>query len=271
MWLIAATGMLALTILVLAVAETNLRAHYLIDQGEYISMFGLAFILVAGLLPVQPRAGCSRRCWLIFPWLLYPVVTQGDQIIDNLSINPMRAICHVLLAAIFATPVAVIVMLARYLLAPKPGRPTDPARLDRAVSRIAAARRRARARRQRAAGGRAAGDGDVAGRPVSRHADDRHADHHDDRHAAVRFAAGPSRGAGSAARPDGADRADRCCSSGVALSAAGFFGYKNRTGAYQGSPAAFMDPAQQETGLPARSHSRAESSAGHARVARRGP
>jgi hypothetical protein len=34
---------------------------------------------------------------------------------------------------------------------------------------------------------------------------------------------------------------------GVALSAAGFFGYKNRTGAYQGSPAAFMDPAQQGT------------------------
>jgi len=37
---------------------------------------------------------------------------------------------------------------------------------------------------------------------------------------------------------------------GVGLSAAGFFGYKNRTGAYQGSPAAFMDPKQPETGYP---------------------
>ena len=37
---------------------------------------------------------------------------------------------------------------------------------------------------------------------------------------------------------------------GVGLSAAGFFGYKNRTGAYQGSPAAFMDPKQPESGYP---------------------
>jgi hypothetical protein len=37
---------------------------------------------------------------------------------------------------------------------------------------------------------------------------------------------------------------------GVGLSAAGFFGYKNRTGAYQGSPAAFMDPRQPESGYP---------------------
>ena len=29
---------------------------------------------------------------LVFPWLLYPVISQGDQIIDNLSINAMRAI-----------------------------------------------------------------------------------------------------------------------------------------------------------------------------------
>ena len=122
MWLIVATGLLALTILALAVAETNLRAHYLIDQGEYISIFGLAFILVAGLY-LYSRGRLLASLWLVFPWLLYPVVTQGDQIIDNLSINPMRAICHVLLAAIFATPVAVLVMLARYLLVPRPGRP----------------------------------------------------------------------------------------------------------------------------------------------------
>ena len=52
----------------------------------------------------------------MFPWLLYPVITQGDQIIDNLSITWMRIIVHVLLAAIFAMPVAVIVYAARWLM-----------------------------------------------------------------------------------------------------------------------------------------------------------
>jgi len=32
-WLIVCTGVLALTILALAVAETDLKAHYLFDQG----------------------------------------------------------------------------------------------------------------------------------------------------------------------------------------------------------------------------------------------
>ena len=53
---------------------------------------------------------------LVFPWLLYPVITQGDQIIDNLSITWMRIIVHVLLAAIFAMPVAVIVYAARWMM-----------------------------------------------------------------------------------------------------------------------------------------------------------
>ena len=72
MWLIVATGVLAVIILALAVAETNLRAHYLIDGGEYLSMIGLAFILVAGIVPVHARPpvrvaarscfpGCSTR------------------------------------------------------------------------------------------------------------------------------------------------------------------------------------------------------------------
>src|SRR6476646_10768547 len=95
LWLLLSTGGLAVTILALAVAETNLKAHYLIDQGEFISVFGLAFILVAGLFLYR-----SKRLFaslpLVFPWLLYPVITQGDQIIDNMSINPMRVICHVL-------------------------------------------------------------------------------------------------------------------------------------------------------------------------------
>ena len=47
-WFIASTGVLAVTILVLAVGETNLKAHYLIDQGDYVSLIGLAFVVVAG-------------------------------------------------------------------------------------------------------------------------------------------------------------------------------------------------------------------------------
>src|ERR1700691_5990048 len=122
-WLIAATGALALTCLVLAIAETNLWAHYLIDSGEYWSILGLSFILLAGLYLFRRRR-LFISLPLVFPWLLYPVITQGDQIIDNLSINAMRAVCQVLLAAIFAAPAAIVVMAMRYLLAPKPGRPT---------------------------------------------------------------------------------------------------------------------------------------------------
>jgi hypothetical protein len=120
-WLMIATGILALTILVLAVAETNLRAHYLIDQGEFISVLGLIFILGAGFV-LFARRQLFVSLPLVFPWLLYPVVTQGDQIIDNLSINPMRVVVHVLLAAIFLTPVAVIVLGAKRVLEPKEGR-----------------------------------------------------------------------------------------------------------------------------------------------------
>ena len=66
MWLIVATGVLAITCLALAVAETNLRAHYLIDQGEYISMFGLGFILVAGTY-LYTRRTCFLRSRSCFP------------------------------------------------------------------------------------------------------------------------------------------------------------------------------------------------------------
>ena len=112
-WLIAATGALALTILFLAVAESGLKVQYLVDsRGEYISLFGLAFIACAGAY-LAARKQLASSLPLVFPWLLYPVVTQGDQIIDNLSINPMRIVCQVLLAAIFATPVAVIVLAVR--------------------------------------------------------------------------------------------------------------------------------------------------------------
>ncbi len=121
-WLVAATGALAVSCLVLAIAETNLWAHYLIGQGKILGLLGLGFILIAGLhLFRQGRLLVSLP--LVFPWLLYPVITQGDQIIDNFSINPMRIICQVLLAAIFAMPAGAVVLAARYALAPKPGAP----------------------------------------------------------------------------------------------------------------------------------------------------
>ena len=124
-WLIASTGALAVTILVLAVAETGLMAQYLIDEGEYVSVFGLVFIAVAGgYLAARRRLASSLP--LVFPWLLYPVITQGDQIIDNLSINAMRIICQVLLAAIFATPVAIVVLTIRGALSPDRERPGVP-------------------------------------------------------------------------------------------------------------------------------------------------
>lgn len=111
-WLIVATAAMAVLLLGMAVAETSLQGHYLIDQGEYLSLVGLVFILIAGV-HLHRRGRLAASLPLMVPWLLYPVITQGDQIIDNLSIGWMRLIVHVLLAAIFATPVAVVVLAAR--------------------------------------------------------------------------------------------------------------------------------------------------------------
>ena len=105
---------MAIVLLAMSVGETSLKGQYLIDQGEYLSLIGLAFILGAGLY-LHRRGRLAASMPLVFPWLLYPVITQGDQIIDNLSITWMRIIVHVLLAAIFAMPVAVIVYAARWL------------------------------------------------------------------------------------------------------------------------------------------------------------
>ncbi len=116
-WLFIATAVLTLMCLIMAVAETNLWMHYLIDGGEFISLLGLGFIAIAGVVLYRQRRVLVSLP-LVFPWLLFPVITQGDQIIDNLSINPMRAICHVLLGAIFGTPVAVFVLAARYAITP---------------------------------------------------------------------------------------------------------------------------------------------------------
>jgi len=159
-WLVLATGALALSCLALAIAETNLWAHYLIGQGKILGLLGLAFIFIAGLfLFRQGRLLVSLP--LVFPWLLYPVITQGDQIIDNFSINPMRVICQVLLAAIFAMPVVAVVLAARYALTPKAGAPVfrrpwtawfpglRPLAEGRVPGRMAAARDRNPSRRRR--------------------------------------------------------------------------------------------------------------------------
>jgi hypothetical protein len=110
---------MAVALLAMSITETSFKGQYLIDEGEYLSLGGLAFILVAGLwLHRQRRLAASLP--LVLPWLLYPIITQGDQIIDNLSITWMRIIVHVLLAAIFGTPVVIVALTARWLLALTP-------------------------------------------------------------------------------------------------------------------------------------------------------
>lgn len=120
-WLIWSTAALTLACLGMAVTETSQWGHYLIDKGEVISLAGLAFILVAGfVLYGQGRLRVSLPFAL--PWLIYPVITQGDQIIDNLSITAMQVICQVLLTVIFAVPIAVLVLAAKHGVAPVDGR-----------------------------------------------------------------------------------------------------------------------------------------------------
>jgi len=115
-WMIAVTAVLAIGVLAMAVAETNLWLHYLIDAGEPISLAGLGFVAVAGLF-LYSRRQLKASLPLMAPWLLFPVITQGDQIIDNLSINWMRLIVHLLLGLIFGIPVAVGVSAVRAALA----------------------------------------------------------------------------------------------------------------------------------------------------------
>jgi hypothetical protein len=110
---------MAFVLLAMSIGETSFKGQYLIDQGEYLSLVGLVFILAAGLY-LHSRGRLAASLPLVFPWLLYPIITQGDQIIDNLSITWMRIIVHVLLAAIFATPVAVVVYAARWALSLSP-------------------------------------------------------------------------------------------------------------------------------------------------------
>jgi hypothetical protein len=243
-WLMIATGILALTILVLAVAETNLRAHYLIDQGEFISVLGLIFILGAGIV-LFARRQLFVSLPLVFPWLLYPVVTQGDQIIDNLSINPMRVVVHVLLAAIFLTPVAVLVLGAKRLLEPKEGR-------DRRVPAWTAFFPGLRA----IADGRTR-QGTMLLASSLMVIEMWLADQYLGTLMIVTLilmivpallvASFPETAGGAAAprRPRSETFALVVLLVGVAVSGGAYFGYKNRPGAYQGSPSFFMDPKEQ--------------------------
>ena len=243
-WLVAATGLLALSTLAMAVAETNLWMHYLIDAGESISLAGLGFMFVAGLYLFK-RGRLLVSLPLALPWLLFPVITQGDQIIDHLSINWMRLITHVLLAALFGFPVAVLVMAARYAVRPRPGRASRWAMLVPGLTLLQAGRARE-------------GMSLMAATLFVL-----------EMWVAVRFlgllmvvtlivmtwavlAFGFS-AANDAPRAQTRQRSERYALgllvAGVIVSLGLFVGYKNRPGAYQGSPSYFMDPAQRDAGF----------------------
>jgi hypothetical protein len=246
LWLVVATGLLTAACLAMAVAETSLWMHYLIDAGESISLAGLAFIAAAGVY-LFTRRQLSASLALTLPWLLFPVITQGDQIIDNLSINWMRLIVHVLLGLIFGMPVAIAVIGARWALTPRAGRPPAEPPSWLAVVLPGA--------RQFAAGRVREGGAVLAAFLLTL-----------ETWVAVQFlgtlmvitlilmiwavlaygfAPAPADDAGA-----GDGRSERAALialvAGVLLSAGLFFGFKNRPGAYQGSPAALMDPARQD-------------------------
>jgi hypothetical protein len=219
LWLVTATAAMAVALLVMAVTETSFKGQFLVDRGEHLSVAGLAFILAAGL-HLHRSGRLAPSLPLVLPWLLYPVITQGDQIIDHLSIVWMRVIVHVLLAAIFAAPVAVIVTTARRVWSPS----------RRTLASIAVALFAA------------------------------------ELWIAYQFLGWLMIGTllaliaivlAIASRPPGtvvpADRRHAFAVSvlvgGVALSMALYLGFKNRPGAYQGSPSHFMDPSQPQAGF----------------------
>jgi hypothetical protein len=215
-WLIATTAALALAMLVMAVAETTLWKHFLVDRGEYVSLAGLAFVLAGGV-HLYRRRRLLVSLPLILPWLLYPVVTQGDQIIDNLTINQMRLISHVLLAGIFGTPVIVCVLAARHARGLSRAQGGWLATALFAVEIWVAQR--------------------FLGTLMIL--------------TLVLMIAGAlvyarlSRGAGRAGA--GSERlALAALLAGVGLSLGLYLGYRNRPGAYQGSPHSFHDPSQRD-------------------------
>lgn len=213
-WLVIATAGMALVLLAMSVGETSLRGQYLIDEGEYLSLAGLVFILLAGLY-LHGRGRLAASLPLVFPWLLYPVITQGDQLIDNLSITWMRIIVHALLAAIFAMPVAVLVFASRWMW-------SLSARASKQLTLVLLLLEVALAYLYLGwlmLATMAAMIALVALWPQRAQADER-------------------------ARQRRASAALVILIAGVAASAALYLGFKNRPGAYQGSPSFYMDPSQ---------------------------
>lgn len=245
-WLVVATGLLTAAVMVMAVAETSLWLHYLIDAGERLSLVGLGFIGIAGW-HLSSRRRLRASLLLTLPWLLFPIITQSDQLIDNMSINWMRLIVHVLLALIFGMPVALAVVAARHVVTPRQGglqaAPTTrsiPAWLAALVPGL----------RDMAAGRVRQGAAVLAALLLTL-----------EMWVAVRFlgtlmvitliamiwavlAYGFAAPPAAATRRRSEATARAALLAGLVLSAGLFFGFKNRPGAYQGSPAAFMDPAQ---------------------------
>jgi hypothetical protein len=246
-WLMVATAALTFSCLAMAVAETTLWMHYLIDEGEYVSIAGLAFILVSGVYLFRKRQ-LLVSLPLVLPWLLYPVITQGDQLIDNLTINEMRVVCHVLLALLFGAPVAVVVLVARYALAPEAARGRPSASWTRLFPGL----------RPLAEGQPREGSGLLAAALFV-------AEIWIARQflgalmvgTLIAMAVGalvyawlpyPAPRVRRAARGEGFALA--VLLTGVTLSFGLYVGYKNRPGAYQGSPAFFMDPTQSDAEYP---------------------
>ena len=245
-WLVIATAALAFGSLAMAVAETSLWMHYFIDAGESISLVGLAFIVAAGLF-LSSRRRLLASLPLTVPWLLFPVITQGDQIIDNLSINWMRFVTHVLLALLFGTPIAVVVMAVRAIVAPRDGRTRQVPRWLALIPGL-----------------RAMGEGRVREGAAALGAMLLVLE----MWVAVQFLgllmvvtlillvwavlaygmAGSPRD-----RTDRRQRSERFALvvllAGAALSLGLFIGFKNRPGAYQGSPSYYMDPSQKDQGF----------------------
>lgn len=246
-WLILATAALTIACLVMAVAETTLWTHYLIDQGEYLSLAGLAFILIAGL-HLYRRRRLLVSLPLVLPWLLYPVITQGDQLIDNLSINEMRVVCQILLALLFGAPVAVVVLAARYALA------TDVRQtLPRAhwTNFLPGVRAITEGRVRRGSGLLAAAlfvaEIWVAWRYLGKLMMGTLIVMAACAFVYARLTGETMRGAG---RTRGEGLALAALVAGVVVSLGLYVGFKNRPGAYQGSPAYYMDPSQADADYP---------------------
>lgn len=241
-----ATAALAIVLLLMAVTETSLLGHYLIDQGEFIAIIGLGFVAVSGV--VLYRGGRLRASMpFVLPWLVYPVVTQGDQVIDNLSINWMRLLTHILLALIFAAPALVVAVGTKQMMSSPRGRAWMS---SRALGWIPGLRPLAEGRMREGVGILTAflfaleflaahltlGLLMVVTLVVM---------------IAIALAYASRSDRTPSARRTRADyerRAAVMLAIGLVVSAGLYVGYKNRPGAYQGSPSYILDPAQQAVG-----------------------